>query len=429
MLEYGTTWADNNTDIKLSRIEYIPGNRPPVAQIHIGKNTGKDQLTIPLSADSSFDYDGDVLRYTWKDHKGNITGKDKSFSAVYDKPGRYGIRLEVADGHGNIAIKDSFVTAGVTTEVALQLPNRSFYWDTIQYALSVQNKKKDAAVAENAKVFLQYLPPGSSVWPTVPNADINGEVLMNESDCKGCHHHDLTSVGPSFMQIADRYSTQPGMIASLASKILKGGSGVWGNNNMSAHPQLSVEQATAIVKYIYSLNKKQSPIKELPLKGRVAVAPAGKTQAQNGWYKLKGTYTSDAPPFKGLAFSDSIILRSALVRAADFDRISDATISDGIITGRTFSFACLKDIDLSGIQKLKIWSSGPIEIRIDSEKGPVIGKALIPNSKSLRSVTTDLKPTLANHDIYFVFSVAEDGFALQQNLQQVLFIAADLSVY
>ena len=429
MLEYGTTWASNNADIKLSRIEYIPGNRPPVAQIQIGKKTGKDQLTIPLSADSSFDYDGDALRYTWKDHKGNITGKDKSFSAVYDEPGRYGIRLEVADGNGNVTVKDSFVTAGVTTEVALQLPNRSFYWDTIQYALSVKNEKKEIAAAENAKVFLQYLPAGSNPRLTGANADINGEVLMNESDCKGCHHHDLTSVGPSFMQIADRYSTQPEMIAPLASKILKGGSGMWGGNNMSAHPQLSVEQATAIVRYIYSLSEKQNPVKELPAKGRVAVAAAGKTQAQSGRYKLKGNYTSNAPPFRGLIFSDSSILRNALVRGADFDRISDATISDGIITGRTFSFAYLKDIDLSGIRKIKIWSSGPIEIRIDSEKGPVIGKAHISNSKSLQSVTTDLQPTHGSHDIYFVFSVAEDGFVLQQRLQQVFFIAPTLSGY
>lgn len=421
LLEYGTTWAGNNADVKLSRIEYIPGNRAPVAQIQIGKNTGKDGLTVPLFADSSFDYDGDALQYAWKDDKGNITGKGKSYSAIYNKPGKYNIRLEVNDGNGHTTTKDTAVWAGALPEVRLQLANRSFYWDTIRYALAVKEDKKEIDHAENANVLLQYLSEGNAQLQGT-NGHLSGEVLMNESDCKGCHHYNLKSVGPSFLQIAEKYSTQPGKIPQLAAKIIKGGGGVWGNNNMSAHPQLSIDQATAIVKYIYSLNLMQNAPKSLPAKGFIVVTNKEKAGVSNGWYKLSGNYISNQSEFEGLIFSDNIMLRSALVKATDFDQLSDAVVSGNMVKGRTFSFAELKKIDLSGIKQVKILSNGPIEIRIDSEKGTVIGKALIPRSKNMQSMVADIQTTAGKHDIYFIFTVAKDGFILEQTLEQVQFI-------
>lgn len=428
MLEYGTTWAGDNADIKLVRIEYIEGNRAPVARIRTGNKTGDDQLRIELSADGSTDDDGDSLLYTWKDTKGNITGKGKLFSAVYDKPGKYPVRLEVQDSHGSTAVKDTFVWAGMLPEARLNLSNRSFYWDTIHYSFTVSDNKKAAtgsgANQANTAVSLQYLPAGTVYREDGEHMQLKGEVLMNESDCKGCHHHDLKSVGPSFMQIAERYGSRPEMIPVLAGKILKGGAGVWGQVNMSAHPQLSIGQATSIVQYIYSLHQSKSPVKELPLKGEIPVLTHENSSGEpKGLYKLTGRYTDNDPQYEGLAFGDSVVLRSAKVTAADFERLSDATLSGGTIHGRTFSYAFLKNIDLSGIRQIKIWSSGPVEIRIDAEKGPVIGKALIPRSKEVQSMTADLQITSGKHDVYFVFAVAKDGFILEQTLAEVKFIA------
>jgi cytochrome c len=57
-------------------------------------------------------------------------------------------------------------------------------------------------------------------------------------------------IGPSYQEIAGKYSDKD--VELLASKIIEGGSGVWGGVPMSAHPQVSKEDATKMVKYILS---------------------------------------------------------------------------------------------------------------------------------------------------------------------------------
>ena len=42
----------------------------------------------------------------------------------------------------------------------------------------------------------------------------------------------------------------------LADKIIKGGTGVWGNMPMTAHATLKKDDAKLMVKYILSLKKK-----------------------------------------------------------------------------------------------------------------------------------------------------------------------------
>ena len=41
----------------------------------------------------------------------------------------------------------------------------------------------------------------------------------------------------------------------LAEKVIKGGSGVWGAVPMTPHPQISQEDAEAMVKYVLLLKK------------------------------------------------------------------------------------------------------------------------------------------------------------------------------
>jgi cytochrome c len=82
-----------------------------------------------------------------------------------------------------------------------------------------------------------------------------GEVLIAYSDCFTCHTIDIKAKGPSFRDIAKRYPANKGYIELLAQKIIVGGSGVWGYPVMTPHPDLSVEHARLMVKYILSLEK------------------------------------------------------------------------------------------------------------------------------------------------------------------------------
>lgn len=84
-----------------------------------------------------------------------------------------------------------------------------------------------------------------------------GLALVGKSDCLTCHKIDDKLIGPSYKDIATKYAGAPNdVIAALASSIIKGGSGNWGNVPMTPHPTLSQEEAETMVRYILTLNEK-----------------------------------------------------------------------------------------------------------------------------------------------------------------------------
>jgi cytochrome c len=83
----------------------------------------------------------------------------------------------------------------------------------------------------------------------------DGERLIAKSDCIGCHKLDKKLIGPAYTEIAKKYTNNDKNINYLATKIIKGGSGVWGTMPMSAHSSLRTEDAKSMVKYILSLKK------------------------------------------------------------------------------------------------------------------------------------------------------------------------------
>lgn len=82
-----------------------------------------------------------------------------------------------------------------------------------------------------------------------------GEKLIAKSDCIGCHNKDKKVVGPSYVDIANKYAANDKNINYLSGKIIKGGSGVWGSLPMGAHSALTKEDAKSMVKYILTLKK------------------------------------------------------------------------------------------------------------------------------------------------------------------------------
>ena len=83
-----------------------------------------------------------------------------------------------------------------------------------------------------------------------------GLELISKSDCLTCHKVDEKLTGPSYREVANKYASQaPGVIPELADKIVKGGSGVWGEVPMLPHPNISQGDAEKMVKYILLLKK------------------------------------------------------------------------------------------------------------------------------------------------------------------------------
>src|SRR5687768_16989480 len=94
------------------------------------------------------------------------------------------------------------------------------------------------------------------------------------------------SVGPSYMAIAERYKGDKATVKKLAAKVISGGSGVWGEFAMSAHPQLSMQQASDIVTYVLSVKNKSAGNNTVPATG---VINPGKN-SDKGEYTISVTY-------------------------------------------------------------------------------------------------------------------------------------------
>lgn len=81
-----------------------------------------------------------------------------------------------------------------------------------------------------------------------------GANLIEGSDCKTCHNEGVKTIGPAYLDVAKKYEFTKANVAILADKVIKGGSGVWGNVAMNPHPDLMKEDAEKMVMYILSLD-------------------------------------------------------------------------------------------------------------------------------------------------------------------------------
>ena len=89
-----------------------------------------------------------------------------------------------------------------------------------------------------------------------PNPDAaKGLELIGKSDCFTCHKVDEKHIGPAYQAVAERYTLTEQVLDTLSDKIINGGSGRWGAVAMTAHPQISKEDAKTMVKYVLSLKK------------------------------------------------------------------------------------------------------------------------------------------------------------------------------
>ncbi len=78
------------------------------------------------------------------------------------------------------------------------------------------------------------------------------QALAQKKNCFSCHAVDKKVVGPAYKDIAQKYAGQ-NVVAKLANKVQKGGSGVWGAVPMPANPQVNPAEAETLVKWVLSL--------------------------------------------------------------------------------------------------------------------------------------------------------------------------------
>ena len=74
--------------------------------------------------------------------------------------------------------------------------------------------------------------------------------LAQKKNCMACHAVDKKVIGPAFKDVAAKYAGDKDAPANLATKVMKGGSGSWGQIPMPANPQVSEAEAKQLVQWV-----------------------------------------------------------------------------------------------------------------------------------------------------------------------------------
>jgi cytochrome c len=76
--------------------------------------------------------------------------------------------------------------------------------------------------------------------------------LATSKNCMSCHAVERKVLGPAFKDVAAKYKDDKGAVDMLATKIMKGGSGVWGPVPMPANKQVSDAEAKKLAAWVLS---------------------------------------------------------------------------------------------------------------------------------------------------------------------------------
>lgn len=440
MLEYGSVYGADNEDARLVKIEYNSGNRAPIAKAGVVDSAATAQLdkkvfltserTVPLgrevigasplrvlfsSRGSGDPDDDDQITYEWLFDGKTVGSSSSNPSYTYAQPGIYHAILKIKDQSGAVGIDSVMIKVGnEIPEVAISSSdNKSFFWEkkSFRYSVNVGDNEEKGIDSKNISVSLEYNAEPGGLSSNNESQSI-GALLINNSDCKACHTVDKISVGPSYSAVAQKYKGKAGALSELSRKIIVGGGGNWGTEHvMAAHPQISAQDANEIVKYILSLADIKKPKTVLSTQGRIALTQH-KADEPRGVYTLTATYTDKGSNgIEPLTGSDIVKLRNAKVKTVYADaHVGFERFGNSLSQASHKSFILLKNIDLTGIKKFTYEyaskdKAGSIEVRLDSQAGPVIGttsyKATGDWNKNAMVTGQVAIPTAGKHDVYF----------------------------
>lgn len=100
---------------------------------------------------------------------------------------------------------------------------------------------------------MKHLLLSLAVLATVSAPAMADEALAKTKNCMACHAVDKKLVGPAYKDIAKKYAGDAKAADMLATKIVKGGSGVWGAIPMPANPQVNEADAKKLATWVLGL--------------------------------------------------------------------------------------------------------------------------------------------------------------------------------
>ena len=79
------------------------------------------------------------------------------------------------------------------------------------------------------------------------------QALATSKNCMACHATDKKLVGPAFKDVAAKYASDKSAADKLATKIQKGGAGVWGHVPMPANTQVNDAEAKKLAAWVLTI--------------------------------------------------------------------------------------------------------------------------------------------------------------------------------
>jgi cytochrome c len=397
VLEYGSGWYTGNPDAALVRLDYLPGNRPPaVSGLAVNKTTGNLPFVLNATV-KAVDPENDALDYVWSVGSIKIETKAPVLHYTINKVGDYDVSVEVFDVHkaSNKSSVISIYAGNAQPQIAIDLPNsQGFYFPgkPVSYKVRVTDSG-DKVNPKNLYVSTRFFNSSDLNGPALGDQQVPetvlGKNLMLSLDCKSCHKVDSTSIGPSFKNVAKRYIKQAYFAGSfLPKKIIKGGSGSWGQTAMSAHPSLKFADAREIVTWILSLADTTPKARSLAASGAV-IPKIDPKQPQNTVFSVNATYTDNGGPgIRALSAAKTVYLRSSIMDEGEFLNpygFSGVTIAKvnylafpadkGSFNTAGLNLSAVKSIEFSGISRGL--ADYKITVMADSEHGKKIGEGTI----------------------------------------------------
>lgn len=421
IIEYGSGWFSKNINSSLAVIEYNAGNRPPQAALAVDQSAGGIPLSLQLDATQSMDPDGDVLRYTWKLNGQELTTTSEAkYTLEITEAGQHSVSVVVEDENGiqTESPHHSVVAGNHRPVVDIQFKgNQQFYFENkpINYTVVV-NDTEDGSIGQGInpseitveKDYLETLDEAATTVGHQENFDPELEVMgiISGLDCAACHKKSEKSVGPAYIDISKKYKNQKDAKTYLTEKVIQGGSGVWGEVAMAAHPDIDMNDLSKIIQWVLSLSEEKSTI-SLPIQGKIVPNKDFNT-SENGVLILSASYKDkgkeSVPSLKG---SKTIYLRKAFTTATKASMMEGASPNEFegmplvLIEGKNAQLQYDK-IDLSDIKKCKIHYAAvnentngwKIEIRENNATGNLLAEESIGKGTKARtptSITTRLK--------------------------------------
>jgi len=437
LVEYGETWGVN-PDAKLVRIDYVRGNRKPTAVAKAKNEVGREPLTVALTSEGSSDKDGDALRYRWTAISAGVAHAERSLisdqaraEVTFNQPGVYTIELEVKDGAGATDVTSLPVIVGNARPVVeFALPKAGDFFtpgEPIRFRLIVRDKEDGTSDEEQAEEdgwhFIEATAPNRLSVESIAVSSASaaealnsspGLALIRKSDCFNCHVVNRPLVGPSFLDIANKYRDQPHQLEQSVNRVLQGSTGVWGKVGMLPHLQHSPAEVRQMVEYVFSVTAAAANPTATGFNNRI------EPQATAGAIRLEATYTDlgrdDIPKLIGMS---AITLRNRKLQAEDADAFSGTKrLGSGKAEGKQFmgaiehdGFLKFADLSLDSFRKITMrvasgGAGGVIEVHRDAVDGPLLGRTTVEVNgqwEEFYEKTVTIEAAEGRGDVFIVF--------------------------